>query len=81
MNNRETVEPSPDACNPESQNEKRQRQRQTDPPRRRAVAAAGGQRGFAGRNSNGSRLLHIHVITIRGKQQRPRITEAFVFCP
>jgi hypothetical protein len=30
MNNRETVEPSPDAGNPESQNEKRQHQRQTD---------------------------------------------------
>jgi hypothetical protein len=43
MNNRETIEPSPDARNPASQNENRQRQRETDQSGRRVVPPADGQ--------------------------------------
>jgi hypothetical protein len=81
MNNREMLEPSPDACNPQSQNEKRQRQREADQSSRRVVADADGQRGFACRNRGSGRLAHIDVTSSGGKRQRPRITEAFVACP
>jgi hypothetical protein len=80
MNNRETVGLSPDACNSEGKNDKRQRQRHTDHFHGRSVTAAGRRGRFSRRDRGGSGLTHVYTITIRADNKGLGNAEAFAAC-
>jgi hypothetical protein len=77
VNNRETFRQSPDRCNPEGENEKRQRQRHTDHFHGRTVTAGGRLGHFSCRDRGGGGLTHIYTITIRADNKGLGNTEAF----
>jgi hypothetical protein len=79
MNNRETVEPSPDGGNPESQNENREHQREADQCRRGVIPAVDREPNSCGRIS-GSRLAHVDVMPSGRNNKGPGSTEAFGAC-
>ena len=71
---------SPDRCDPEGENDKRQRQRHTDHLHGRTVTAVGRRGGFSCRDRGGGGLTHIYTITIRADNKGLGNTEAFAAC-
>jgi hypothetical protein len=59
------IERSPERCDPEGENEQRQRQRHTDHFHGRTVTAAGRRGRFSRRDRGGSGLTHDYAITIQ----------------